>query len=151
MLTHLKLWFLLAVVAVVSLAAGYSVPRPPKKGGDILDAVAAVQRRRPLVAIAERGPATNWVTEGGIYLSRVYKTPEQLDHLNQDPRVYDDRWDGVLYFKARGGRRDRRLAFLSAPNDRALDCGDFGIYGDPELLKEVRRILAEEGFEVARW
>jgi hypothetical protein len=144
----LKFWFLLALVAVVCLVAWYVAPRRPKEGGDILDAVVAVQRRCTLIAIAEPAPnTTDWVTEGGIYLSRDYKTPQELDRLDKYPQLYDNRWDGVLYFKARGARRDTHLPFLPAPADRALDYGDFAVYGDPELLKDARRILAEAGFE----
>jgi hypothetical protein len=48
MARHLRTWLVVPVVSALSLAAGYAVPRPEKKGGDMLDAVAAVQRRCPL-------------------------------------------------------------------------------------------------------
>jgi hypothetical protein len=148
MFKHLRLWWPFALAAVVFVAGWYAVPRRPKKGGDILDAVAAVQRRCPLVVVTElRSGATESVTERGMYLTRNYKTPEELDHLGKYPELYDNRWDGVLYFKSRGARRDTHLPFLPAPADRALTYGDFAVYGDPELLKEARRILAEVGFE----
>jgi hypothetical protein len=146
MLAQARSWVLIALIAAVSLAAGYFLPRPVKKGGDMLAAVAAVQRRCPLYITAERGQADNWVAEGGIYLSRTSRTAEDLDHLLKDSRSYDGHWDGTVYFKACGRHRERMLPFLPGPGDRALDYGDFGVYGDPDLLKEVRSILAEQGF-----
>jgi hypothetical protein len=134
------------LIAALSLAAGYVLPRPAKNGGDMLDAVAAVQRRCRFYVIAEPGQPNNSVAEGGVYLSRTSRTPTELDRLLKDSRTYDEHWDGVVYFKACGRSRQRLLAFLPAPADRALDYRDFGVYGDPALLKEVRSILAEQGF-----
>jgi hypothetical protein len=149
MLQHARFWCLLALVAAVAFTAGYALSRPAKRGGDMLDAVAAVQRRCPLYLIAERGRPSSWATEGGIYLSRTDKTPDEVEHLLKDSRNYDGHWDGVVYFKACGQHRERMLAFLPGPSDRALDYGDFGVYGDPELVKEVRSILADQGFVTA--
>jgi hypothetical protein len=137
---------LLVLIAALSLAAGYALPHPVKKGGDMLDAVVAVQRRCPVYVTAEPRQPSNWIAEGGIYLSRSSKTPTELDHLLKDSRVYDEHWDGVVYFKACGLHRERLLAFLAAPADRALNYRDFGVYGDPAMLQEVRSILAEQGF-----
>jgi hypothetical protein len=146
MLRQARFCWLLLLTAALSLAAGYVLPRPAKKGGDMLDAVAAVQRRCRLYVTAERGQSDNWVPEGGVYLSRTSRTPEELDRLLKDSRTYDEHWDGVVYFKGCGRHRQRVLPFLPAPADRALDYRDFGVYGDPALLKEVRSILAQEGF-----
>jgi hypothetical protein len=146
MLPQARSWFLLPLIAALSLAGGYVLPRPAKKGGDMLDAVAAVQRHCPLYVTAERGQPDNWVAEGGIYLSHTSRTPEELDHLLKDSRSYDEHWAGVVYFKACGRHRERMLPFLPGPGDRILDYGDFGVYGDPDLVKEVRSILLEQGF-----
>jgi hypothetical protein len=137
------------MAAVLLFAAGYAVPRTLKEGGDMLDAVAAVQRRCPLYLTAERGLPEDWVAEGGIYLSRTSKTTDEVERLLKDSRTYDAHWEGVVYFKARGRHRERMLAFLPAPADRALDYGDFAVYGDPALLQEVRSILAARGFQTA--
>ncbi len=151
MLTQTKC-FLLGLVAAVSLVAGYVLPHPAKKGGDMLDAVAAVQRRCPLYITAERGHQDSWVADGGVYLSRTSRAPADLDRLRKDSSTYDEGWGGVIYFKACGRNRERMLPFLPAPGDRALDYRDFGVYGDPDLLKEVRSILAEQGFvPAAQW
>ena len=145
---HTRSWCLLALVSALSLAAGYAVPHPAKKGGDMLDAVAAVQRRCPFCLMTERGCPPSWVTEGGIYLSRTIKTPDQVEDLVRDPSGYDDRWHGVVYFKA-CAHRDRVLfPMLSGPRERVLDYGEFAVYGDPDLLQEVGPILESAGFQV---
>jgi hypothetical protein len=144
-----RLWFVVPVVSALSLAAGYAVPRPEKKGGDMLDAVAAVQRRCPLFLMAERGCPPNWLTKGGIYLSRTSKSQDDVENLTTDPHGTDGRWRGVAYFKAWAQRDRVEYFFLSGPRDRVLDYGDFVVYGDPELLQEVRSILAADGFQVA--
>ena len=144
-----RFWCLLALAATLSLAAGYALPRPAKRGGDMLDAVAAVQRRCPLFLVTECGCPPGWVTEGGIYLSRTRKTTDDVEDLVKDPHGYDDRWQGIVYFKA-CAHRDRVYLFIrSGAGDRLLDYGDFVVYGDPELLREVRPILASAGFEAA--
>jgi hypothetical protein len=121
MLKQVRLWFLIAMAAVMLIVAGYAVPRSVKKGGDMLDAVAAVQRRCPIYLTAERDRPHAWVTHGGIYLSRTSMTAEELDYLLKDSRTDDARWDGVVYFKANGRHPARMLSFLPAPGDRALD------------------------------
>jgi hypothetical protein len=142
-------WFVVPVVAAVSLAAGYAAPRPDKKGGDMLDAVAAVLRRYPLFLMPERGCPHSWVTQGGIYLSRTGRTADEVEDLVKDPCYHDDRWRGVVYLKAYADRDRVQLFFLSGAHDRLLDYGDFVVYGDPELIQEVRPILAAEGFQAS--
>jgi hypothetical protein len=138
----------LTVIAAVSLTAGYVLPRQTlRRGGDILDAVAAVERRCPLYLVAERGLPYNWAAAGGFYLSRTSKTAEELDRLLKDPRSYDSCWNGVIYFKACNHRGPLLLPFLPGPADRILDYGSFVVYGDPELVQEVRLILADQGFK----
>src|SRR5262249_14998569 len=46
MTQHRNLWLPLLLGCVVGVATGYALPRP-RKGGDLLKAVAAVQRRAP--------------------------------------------------------------------------------------------------------
>ena len=138
---------LLVLTACLCLATGYSLHRPEKKAGDILDAVAAVQRRCPLFFIPERGRPDNWVLEGGFYLCRTSQTPEELDRLIKDPRCFNERWDGIVYFKACARRNPLSLPFVPGPDDKILDYGGFMVYGDAELIQTVRSILADEGFE----
>jgi hypothetical protein len=116
-------------------------------GGDMLDAVAAVLRHSPLFLMPERGCPRNWVTEGGIYLSRTGKTPDKVEALVKDPRYYDDRWHGVVYFKAYADRDRVALYFLAGAGDRILDYSDFVVYGDPELLRVLHSVLKGAGFE----
>jgi hypothetical protein len=144
-----KLWCLFVLIAAASLTAGYVLPRPqaPNQGRDVLDAVAAVQRRIPLNLIPEPAAPYNWVEEGGIYLSRTRKTPEELDRLPKDPARFDDRWQGVVYFKAGPHRGDVRRPFMPADGEHALDYGTFAVFGDPKMIQQVHSILAEQGFD----
>jgi hypothetical protein len=146
MLRHARFWCLLTLVAAVSLVTGYALPHPAKKGGDMLDAVTAVQRRYPLFLMPERGCPPSWVTEGGIFLSRTGKTTDDVEDLDKQPCGYDSRWHGVVYFKACAHRDRVDLPLLSGPRERVLDYGDFAVYGDPELLQEVRPVLDSAGF-----
>jgi hypothetical protein len=146
---HSRSWLQLGLVAALALAAGYAVPRPEKKGGDMLDAVAAVLRSSPLHLMTERGCPPSWVTEGGIYLSRTSKSADDVEDLVKHPLRYDGRWHGVVYFKACAHRDRVVYPFLSGPRERLLDYGDFTVYGDPELLREIRPVLDSAGFQAA--
>src|SRR5437016_4632956 len=98
MLRPANCWSLLALISSVCLVTGYVLRRPEKRGGDILDAVVAVQRQCALNLIPERGRPANWVTDSGFYLCQTSQTPEELDRLIKDPRTYNDRWHGIVYF-----------------------------------------------------
>jgi hypothetical protein len=148
MLQPAKWWSLLALISSVCLVAGYVMHRPEKRGGDILDAVAAVTRQCSLNLVPERGRPANWVTDSGFYLCRTSQSPEELDGLIKDPRSYSERWHGIIYFKACAGRVPHSLSFLPGPEDKVLDYGGFAVYGDPEMVQTVRSILANEGFEM---
>jgi hypothetical protein len=147
MLQPARVWTLLGVMSALCLATGYALHEPKKKGGDILDAVAAVQRRHPLYLIPERGRPYSWVTDGGFYLCRTGQSAEELDRLIKDPRCYQEQWHGIVYFKAYARRSPLSLPFLPGPEDRVLDYGGLVVYGDPSLIQEVRSILADQGFE----
>ena len=144
-----RCWRLLALISAGCLATGYFLHRPEKRGGDILDAVAAVTRQCSLNLVPERGRPANWVTDSGFYLCRTSQSPEELDRLVKDPRSYNERWHGIVYFKACARRDPHQLPFVPGPDDHTLDCGGFMVYGDPELVRTVRSILADEGFETA--
>jgi hypothetical protein len=139
-------WLLLALISGVGVATGYLLHRPEKRRVDILDAVAAVERRCSLHLIPERGRPLNWVTDSGFYLCRVGQTPEELDRLIKDPHQYSERWNGIVYFKACARRGAYCLSFVPGPEDKVLRYGGFAVYGDPELIQIVRSILADEGF-----
>ena len=51
----LKSWVALTLVCVLALATGFVLRRPPRRGGDLLDAAAAVQRRAPRFLVSEPG------------------------------------------------------------------------------------------------
>lgn len=83
---YLKPWLLAAVVAVFALAAGYVLPRP-SRSGDMLDAVAAVQRHSPRFLVSEPMPPANWTKSGALFLCRTSRTAEELDGLISIPHM----------------------------------------------------------------
>jgi hypothetical protein len=152
---HLKSWVALALVSVLALATGYTLPRPGRRGGDMLDAVAAVQRRSPQFLVSEPMPRApmpraNWVQSGTLYLCRTPRTPEELDGLSKFPSRPHPRWAGVVCFRGTAEPGQVYIPWVSEGGDRCLDYGDFAVFGDPEMLQEVGAILAAEGFQLAR-
>jgi hypothetical protein len=148
--THTKV-LTLAVLGAVLFVAGYAVPRPQRRGGDMLDAVAAVQRRTPMFVTTDRAmPRATWLREGGIYLSRTLKSPDDVEGLSKFPSRRDRGWAGVVYFKGCGDRHEMPGPLVSLWPGECLDYGDFAVYGDRDLLQEVEAILASAGFEAVR-
>ncbi len=145
-----KSWVALALVAVVAVAAGYALPRPQRRGGDMLDAVAAMQRRSPRFLVSECTPPANWVQTGSLYLCRTPRTAEDVQDLSKDPNRPDPRWAGVVCFKGTADPHQVYVPWVAEGGDRCLDYGAFAVFGDPEVLCEVRAILAAEGFQPAR-
>lgn len=146
---HFKSWASLVLAAVLGLAAGYGLPRPGR-GGDMLDAVAAVQRRSPRFLVSEPRPPANWVQTGALYLCRTPRTPEDVESLSKDPARPGPRWSGVVCFKGIADPRQLYVPWVSEGGDRCIDYGDFAVFGDPDVLQEVRAILANEGFQPVR-
>jgi hypothetical protein len=68
----------------------------------------------------------------------------------KDPRRFDERWRGVVYFKNCTHRDRVQFPILAGPSERLLRYGDFAVYGDPELLQEVGATLEEAGFRADR-
>jgi hypothetical protein len=150
MLQPLKFRVTLALVCVLAVAAGYALPRPARRGGDLLDAVAAVQRRSPRFLISEPVPPANLVRTGALYLCRTPRTAQDVDGLSKHPSRPDPRWAGVVCFKGTADPDQLDVPWVSDGGDRCLDYGTFAVFGDPEMLREVRAILAAEGFQLAR-
>ncbi len=73
-----------------------------------------------------------------------------MDGLSKHPWRPDPRWVGVVCFKATADPSEVYFPWVSEGGDRLLDYGDFAVFGDPEMLGEVRDILAAEGFRLAR-
>jgi hypothetical protein len=114
----------------------------------MLDAIAAVQRQTPMFLISEKSmPRPVWLHEGGVYLSRTRLSHDEVDGLPRDPRHRDQRWDGVVYFKARADCGEQGSPVVDLWEGCCLDYGAFVVYGDAALLSEVRTILARAGFE----
>jgi hypothetical protein len=148
MQTHTKLRVLATALGALLFAAGYALHRQEDRGGDMLDAVAAVQRQMPMFLIGEKSPPrAAWLHEGGIYLSRARLSYEEVEGLPRDPRHRDGRWDGVVFFKARTVLPNGGLPLVDIWEGQCLDYGDFGVYGDPALLHQVQEILTREGFK----
>jgi len=147
MTRRLRLAALLVLVAGAALAVGHFLPRRAERGGDMLDAVAAVQRRAPLFLISEPCPAGNWAEGGALYLCRSPKTALEVEQLSRKPGGKFP-WDGVVCFK---GTSDPRVAYVPWVSDgNCLHYGRFAVFGDPELVEEVRALLAEAGFRAER-
>jgi hypothetical protein len=147
---YLKSWSALAVISLLALAAGYNLPRPGRQGGDMLDAVMAVQRRSPRFLISEPTPPANWVQTGALYLCRKPRTAADLDGLSQHPCRPDPRWAGVVCFRGTADPHQLDVPWVSAGGDGCLHYGAFAVFGDPEVLQDMRAILAAEGFQLAR-
>jgi hypothetical protein len=143
-------WSLLALVSLLGLLAGYVLPRPPRQGGDLLDAVAAVQRRAPRFLVSEPLPTANWGQSGALYLCRTPRTAQEVDGLSKHPGRPDPRWAGVVCFKATANPNQFYVPWVADGGDRCLDYGAFAVFGDTELLQEMRAILAAEGFHALR-
>jgi hypothetical protein len=148
MAQYFKPWGAPALV-LLALAAGYALPRPGR-GGDMLDAVAAVQRRAPRFLISEPLPTANWAQIGTLYLCREAMTAGEADSLSKYPRHPDPRWAGVVCFRGTGDPGHFCFPGAAGGSHRCLDYGAFVVFGDPEMLEEVQAILAAEGFRPAR-
>jgi hypothetical protein len=149
MYQHLKLPVPLILVSLIALATGYALPRRDRRGGDMLDAVMAVQRQAPLFLISDPMPAANWARTGALYLCRTSRTVEEMEGLRRFPGRSDPRWDGVVCFK---GTADLHQAYLYIPwvsegGDHCIFYGTFAVFGDPKLLAKIRTILASKGFQ----
>lgn len=145
---HLKSWPALVTVSALALAVGYSLPRPGRRGGDLLDAVAAVQWRSPRFLVSEPAPPGNWVRTGTFYLCRTARTAEELDGMSRYPRRAGPRWAGVVCFKGTAAP-GHYVPWVAEEADHCLRYGAFAVFGDPEELREVGAILAAEGFRPA--
>lgn len=150
MLRRGKAWGSAALLFALGLAVGVVLPWParPEAGGrnyDLLDAVAAVQRRSPRFLVSEPLPETTWARTGTVYLCRQPRTVQEAETLNKF-RLGDPRWAGVLCFQ---GAADLPITWPWADGDTFLNYGTFAVVGDPGELGEVRAILESEGFPSA--
>src|SRR5262249_47221956 len=140
----------LVLVAVLALAAGYALPRPARRGGGMMDAVAAEQRGAPPFLVRGPPPPAHWGQGGAPSLGRRGKAAPEMETPSHDPRRPGARWAGVVCFKGTAAPRQHYGLWVVAGGDRCLDYGNFAVFGDPELLQEVRTILAAEGFQPVR-
>jgi hypothetical protein len=143
---HHKSWVHLVLVSAVGLATGYILPRPSRRGGDMLDAVAAVQRRAPRFVISEPAPGGTWARTGELYLCLSPKTVDQVDGLSKYPGRADHRWAGVVCFRGTADPNARYVPWVSEKGKHRHLYGRFAVFGDPEEMRKVQAILAEEGF-----
>lgn len=136
---------ILTVVFTVALAVGYALPRS-RNGGDLLDAVAAVQRQSPRFLVSEPCPPAEWARIGAVYLCRSPRTAEQVDELSKYSRD-DGGWDGIVCFKGTLDPRRGYDPWLSEGGSQCVKYPSFAVFGDPRCLDEVCAILAAAGFE----
>jgi hypothetical protein len=115
-------------------------PRPADALAALSDAGLLVQRERPE---GEPGgdPRAHWVTA-------VPRDWQELDGLSKTA-LGRPAWSGVAWLKE--SPMDDCRDFFRMPNYEGcwLDYRSFYICGDPELLREVRRVLAARGFRPA--
>jgi hypothetical protein len=95
-------------------------------------------------------PPASWAQTGALYLCRTPRTAADVDSLSKHPWRPDPRWVGVVCFKGTAHPKELYVPWVSEGGDRCLDYGVFAVFGDPELLREVRAVLAAEGFVLAR-
>jgi hypothetical protein len=124
---------------------GYALPRSQRRRVDLLDAVAAVQRRAPLFLVSESEPSVRWVDQGSLYLCRSARGLAEIAELKHNPWRRDSRWTGIVCFR---GTVEPNLLYdpwLSEATACCLRYGSFALYGDPNLMREIQSILALEG------
>lgn len=115
----------------------------------MLDAVAAVQRRSPRFLISERVPPEDWARVGVLYLCRSPRTAAEVDNLGKYPARADHRWAGIVCFRGTapfGTSEASFLPWISEKGDHRRIYRDFAVFGDPDELREVEKILATDGF-----
>jgi hypothetical protein len=138
----------LAVVAGVALAVGYVLPRS-RSEGDLMDAVAAVQRRSPWFVVSQPHPPADWVRTGALYLCRTPRSAAEVDGLSKHPSGAPA-WDGVVCFKGTLDPRREYHPWLADGGARCITYQNFAVFGDPRGLEEICGILAAAGFEPLR-
>jgi hypothetical protein len=138
-----KLWTAIAMMA--AMACGYALPRPTRPNWGLLDAVAAVQRRKPHFLITEPVPTMQWAQSGSVYVCRTPKTPEQIERLGKYPLRHEAGWEGIVCFRGTRDLDRTYVPWINEGGERCLDCGAFAVFGDAGMLREIRDILAAEG------
>jgi hypothetical protein len=140
-------WCLAGLLALAAVYGWNASRQPGRRGGDMLDAVAAVQRRSPRFLVSEPVPRANWARGGALYLCRTPRTAAEVDDLGKQPSRPDPSWAGVVCFKGTGDPHELDFPWVSEGGDRCLLYPEFAVFGDPEMLNEVRAILSAEGFQ----
>lgn len=144
-------WALLGL-AVLPVAAGFLLGRQAATGEpsrqDMLDAVVAVQRRSPLFLISGPYPGPRWPDSGHLYLCRSPQTVEDTERLVKYPRgcSLGRPWVGVVCIRGTADRDVVEHPWLTDGGDRCVRYGAFAVYGDPDLLRDVRAALDDAGF-----
>jgi len=115
----------------------------------MLDAVALVQRRSPYFLVSEPLPPPGWARRGALYLCRAVRAAEDLDRLSRRPGRPASGWAGVVCFQGTAGPRGSYIPRVSDGGEGCLHYGAFAVYGDPELLGEVRAALAADSIRPA--
>ena len=145
MTQHVKSWAPAALV-LIAVVTGYVYARFEGRDGDMMDAVAAVQRHSPHFLVSEPQPMPDWVKDGCLYLSRTPRTAQAMDLMSKYPAQRDSSWAGVVCFRGTACPTAVYVPWVADGGDLCLQYGSFAVYGDPELLAEVRAALDREGF-----
>jgi hypothetical protein len=124
--------------AAVPLAHRLLHPRadPPGTLAELADLLRRLEPPLYAVPMTERDP------EGGLYLCERPRPREQLQWLRRTSE-HRDRWRGVVFCEG-----NRRLGEVEGSewqcwDEYGLRIGPFVLFGDPALLRRVRRAIAE--------
>jgi hypothetical protein len=141
----IKLFAALLLFVALALGAGYALPRPAR-GGDVYDAVAAVQRHSPHFLIGEPPPPPKQGRRTvAVYLSRTPMTVADIERLRKGPDRGGRDWEGVACFKDTTDPAVGYIPWVTDGGECCLRFRTFAVYGDPAVLREVRAILAAAG------
>src|SRR5262245_29817429 len=124
---HFKSRATIALGCVLALAAGFFLGPPGSGDRDMLDAVAAVQRRSPRFLVSEPVPPANWARGGALYLCRRPRAAHEVDGLGKHPWHPDPRWAGVVCFKGTTDPNQRYDPWVADGGDGRLHYGTFAV------------------------
>ena len=135
-------WALVTAFAVCAAAVALAqrlLHRPADPPGTLAELVDLLRHADPPLYVV---PMTDYGPEAGFYLCERPRPREQLQWLRRTSE-HRDRWRGVVFCEG-----NRRLGEVEGSERQCWDeyglrIGPFVLFGDPALLRRVRRAIAE--------